>query len=90
VDAIGVADFSEAHLSRLHDIVVAHSNSATDPKSAIISPIHSSSSDEKRVASLKFPAVDQLTFDDDLPQSMIFCAKKKNIALVSHSDALGD
>jgi len=88
VQQLGVADFSQAHLARLIEVI----NSEERLSDAEATGIGGTLSDEcpsKAANVLKLPTVDQLNFDDDLPPELTSLSEHQGISLVSHSDELG-
>jgi hypothetical protein len=89
VQQIGVADFSQAHLARLTEVI----NSEETRSNAKATGIGGTLSDEcpsMAANVLKLPRVDQLNFDDDLPPELTSLSEHQGISLVSHSDELGE
>ncbi|KAF9514605.1 hypothetical protein BS47DRAFT_1484995 [Hydnum rufescens UP504] len=83
IHRLGVSDFSPIHLTRLFEIF----SSSCDNK-----PTADASDTSRRAPhclALEYPTINQLSFDTDLPPTLVNFATEKGIELVSHSDDLG-
>jgi len=88
VQQIGVADFSQAHLARLTEVINSEER-RSDAKATGLGGALSDECPSKAANVLKLPTVDQLNFDDDLPPELTSLSEHQGISLVSHSDELG-
>jgi len=83
-----VADFSQAHLARLTEVINSEKR-RSDAKATGIGGTLSDECPSEAANVLKLPTVDQLNFDDDLPPELTSLSEHQGILLVSHSDELG-
>jgi hypothetical protein len=88
IQQLGVADFSQAHLTRLMD-VISSKEEQLDAKDTDVGGVLSNDCSSNGINVLKRPTIDQLNFDDDLPPELTSLSEYQAISLVSHSDELG-
>lgn len=77
-----MADFSQAHLTRLIDVINSKER-RPDARDSNDDPSNGTNV-------LKHPTIDQLNFDDDLPPGLTSLSEQLGISLVSHTDELGE
>lgn len=88
IQKLGVADFSQAHLTRLMDVISSREE-GLDMGDTNVGGIPLNDGSPNGIKVLKRPTIDQLNFDDDLPSGLMSLSEHQGISLVSHSDELG-